>query len=134
MFADIKKVYEDTGEMILCDTLVMIQCTNCGRMFNRSPSEAARSVRGEYFCSWECWSAYRSKHYGQFPSGLVPNERRVGMAVESLEAGVEYSLEHIATKVPPSRYKIETRALSRYLSMRDDMKLVGRGVWMRVTA
>ena len=56
------------------------------------------------------------------------------MAVESLEVGVEYSLEHIATKVPPSRYEIEPRALARYLYMRDDMKLVDRGVWMKVTA
>jgi predicted nucleic acid-binding Zn-ribbon protein len=116
----------------LRDTLVMIQCTNCGKTFNRAPAEIAKSVMGEYFCGWDCWSAYKSKHYGKFPSGLVPREKRVEMAVMSLKPGVEYKTIEISKRVPQSRTVIETRALVRYLVMRDDIRSVGRGVWVRV--
>ena len=132
--ADIKKVYESIDEMILRDTLVMIQCTNCGKQFNRSPSEIKLSKTGEYFCRWECVNEYRKLSGIKQCIGLVPKEQRIDMAVKSLEPGQEYSIEMIAARVPKNRYTLDIRSVARYLAMRDDMRLVERSVWMRVTA
>ena len=89
--------------MILRGTLVMVTCSNCGKEFNKCPSAIAQTVRGEHFCDWYCLQEYRAKEPTWRRMGLVPKERRVELAVESLERGEEYSLEKIRARVPPSR-------------------------------
>jgi hypothetical protein len=135
MFADIKKVYVDTGEMILRDTLVMIQCTNCGKMFNRSPTLIARSKNGNQFCSNKCTQDYRERNadYLRVNGSMTP-EGRVDTVVRGLTVGEEYTIGNIASRIPKHRSKMDNRTVGAYLKMRDDMRLVNRGVWVRVTA
>ena len=109
-------------------------CKNCGRVFNRTPSQVRRNKTGNLFHSKECMIEYNAKHDKPQRGGSLKNSERIRVALTCLPLGVPTKNEDIGAVLREHRIHMTAKQIGTRMAANPVMERAGPGLRKRVAA